>query len=105
MKADVGVICHNQRALAVSVQLHDMVSTNIDPLTSAGHGIHSDICRAHIISVSADVVLDVGKSWSACVVGAVAALPLDDDDDYYDASAQSSALVAIGGWGIQAIRM
>jgi hypothetical protein len=101
MKADVGVICHNQRALAVSVQLHDMVSTNIDPLTSAGRGIHSDICRAHIISVSADVVIDVGKSWSACVVGAVAALPLDDDD----ASAQISALVAIGGWGIQAIRM
>ena len=105
MKADVGVICHNQRALAVSVQLHDMVSTNIDPLTSAGRGIHSNICRAHIISVSADVVLDVGKSWSACVVGAVAALPLDDDDDDDDASAQSSALVAIGGWGIQAIRM
>jgi hypothetical protein len=95
---DVCVICHNQRSLAVSVQLHDTVSAPPND-TGAANGSLGGSCSVRITSMSPDLILDVGKSWTACVVGAAECV--GDDSSVQ----KRSAPVAIGGWGVQMIRM
>jgi hypothetical protein len=97
IEVDVGVVCHNQRSLTVSlsVQLQETAISISDDLLT---GSVSSNFRAQITFVSEDVILDVGKSWSACVIGEV----LEDRDLN---SLQRPAHVVIGGWGLQTIQM
>lgn len=95
IEVDICVICHNQRCLTVSVQLQGAVSASCDDLLT---GCTGAACHAQFKSVSSDVILDVGKSSSACVVGGVV-----NDCDLN--SLTSEAHVVVGGWGVQTIRM
>jgi hypothetical protein len=95
IEVDICVICHNQRCLAVSVQLQGAVSASCDDILT---GCTGAACHAQFKSVSSDVILDVGKSSSACVVGGVV-----NDCDLN--SLTSEAHVVVGGWGVQTIRM
>jgi hypothetical protein len=95
VEVEVGVICHNQRALVISAQLHGTTcATSNDSITA-----HCDLGasrHSRITSVSTDSILDVGKSWTACLIGAV------HEDDTIDPKLTP---VVVGGWGVQVIHM
>ena len=94
IEADIGVICHNQRCLVASVQLQCTgAKSSTGSCDNSLAGNDSLDCIAQFKSISADIILDVGKSWSACVLGTA---PEDKGTKTH---------VAIGGWGVQVIRM
>jgi hypothetical protein len=86
IEADIGVICHNQRCLVASVRLQCTGATT-------GSCDDSLACLAQVQSISPHIIVDVGKSCSACILGTAR-----DNES-------TKTRVAIGGWGVQVIRM
>lgn len=97
IEVDVGVICHNQRAFVISAQLQstDCATSNE---SIADKGSLDGSCRARITSLSSDLILDVGKSWAACIIGAA-----HENDGTI--GQKKRAPVVVGGWGVQAIQL
>jgi hypothetical protein len=94
IEADIGVICHNQRCLVASVQVQcTSARSDAGSCDKSRDRNGSLACLAQVKSISADIILDVGKSWSACILGTAR-----EDKG-------TKTQVAIGGWGVQVIRM